>query len=60
MLFIDSMPLISLCRSFSSLLWPEKQVSVATSQAEINIFTVASGLLYEVGPCAVTNWIAFQ
>ncbi|KAF8587209.1 glycosyltransferase family 24 protein [Ramaria rubella] len=33
--------------SISSMFWPKKQVAVTTDQATINIFTVASGLLYE-------------
>jgi len=33
--------------SLSSFIWPEKKIEVFKPQADINIFTVASGLLYE-------------
>lgn len=39
---------MTISRRISSFIWPEKQGEVIKSQADINIFTVASGLLYEV------------
>lgn len=42
--------------SFSSFLIPNKQTDlIPVAQADINIFTVASGLLYEVSSTSVRS-----